>query len=438
MDLRAQVDMKLDVALKEAYLRDYPAEAASLLEAMSDRSLRQHLRDVDPAVLVPCLEYLSNSRASAVLEQIEPSQQQVVMSEAPPRLALQLLAGMEDESRAELLAALPDLVREDLDRLSGFGKDSAGWLLDRPYDTIRDDMTVAEALDVLRSSGTRRTRFLYVVDQSNRLLGKVDMQSIAMADADDRLRDLLEGLEGSVLATAPRKEVVEQLEKYRVDSLPVVDVEGHLLGVVRYQKLLEAVESEATADIQRMVGVSADERALSPPLFSVRRRLPWLHINLLTAFLAAAVVGLFENLIAQFTALAILLPVVAGQSGNAGSQALAVTMRGLALKEIGTREWREVLSKEIRVGLADGVALALTCGAAVFLWSGSIGLAIVIGVAMILSMVAAGMSGALVPILLTRLGQDPATASSIILTTVTDVSGFVSFLGTATLLSFML
>lgn len=430
--------MTAEVALKEAYLRDHPAEAAALLESMSDRSLRQHLRDVNAAVLVPCLDYLSSSRATALVEQLEPPQQQAVLTEAPPRLAMQLLAGMEDEEREAIMAALPESVRADLTRLQSFDRDSAGWLLDRPYDTIRDDMTVAEALAVLRQSGSRRTRFLYVVDRSNVLLGKVDMQTIAMADEDDVLRDLIEGLEGSVLATAPRREVVEQLEKYHVDSLPVVDVEGHLLGVVRYQKLLEAVESEATADIQRMVGVSADERALSPPGFSVRRRLPWLHINLLTAFLAAAVVGLFENLIAQFTALAILLPVVAGQSGNAGSQALAVTMRGLALKEIGTREWRAVLNKEIWVGLIDGIALAITCGVAVLVWSGSIGLAIVIGVAMILSMVAAGMSGALVPIILTRVGQDPATASSIILTTVTDVSGFVSFLGTATLLSFML
>ena len=210
------------------------------------------------------------------------------------------------------------------------------------------------------------------------------------------------------------------------------------MGVVRYQRLFEAIESVATADLQKMVGVSADERALSSAAYAVRQRLPWLHINLLTAFLAAAVVGLFENLIAQFTALAILLPVVAGQSGNAGSQALAVTIRGLALREVGTREWRQVLSKELRVGLVDGVALAVTCGLGVLVWSQSLGLAIVIGVAMILSMVAAGISGALVPMVLTRLGQDPATASSIILTTVTDVAGFFSFLGTATLLSFML
>ena len=186
-----------------------------------------------------------------------------------------------------------------------------------------------------------------------------------------------------------------------------------------------------------MVG-SADERALSSAPYAVKKRLPWLHINLLTAFLAASVVGLFEDIIAQFTALAILLPVVAGQSGNAGAQALAVTMRGLALREVGLRDWKKLLNKEMTVGLVDGVALAVTCGAGVYLWSGSLGLTAVIAVAMILSMLAAGVAGAIVPIVLTRAGQDPATASSIILTTVTDVAGFLSFLGTATLLSFML
>ena len=248
------------------------------------------------------------------------------------------------------------------------------------------------------------------------------MQAMAMADADQPLRELLEDVDASVLATAPRSEVVELLDKYRVDSLPVVDVEGRLLGVVRYQTLFETIEAVATESLQKMVGASADERALSSPAFSVRRRLPWLHINLLTAF----------------TALAVLLPVVAGQSGNAGSQALAVTMRGLALREVGTREWRKVLWKELQVGFIDGLALAVTCGVAVFAWSQSIGLAVVIGVAMILSMIAAGISGAVVPMMLIRAGQDPATAASIILTTVTDVAGFVSFLGTATLLSFML
>jgi magnesium transporter len=172
--------------------------------------------------------------------------------------------------------------------------------------------------------------------------------------------------------------------------------------------------------------------------FAVKKRLPWLHINLLTAFLAASVVALFESTIAKFTVLAILLPAVAGQSGNAGAQALAVSMRGLGFKEINILYRRPVLVKEIKIDVIDGIALAITCGLGVFVLSQSFGLALVIGIAMISSMIAVGVSGALVPMILVRLRQDPATASSKILTTVTDIAGFISFLGTASLLCFML
>ena len=430
--------MTLDLKLKAAYLRDRPTEAARSMEVMSNKELQRSLAGMTPRALITSLEMLADSRAASVFQSLDAEQREGVLQEASPRLALVLLAGMTSSNRDTLLESLPDSVREDLKRLQEFDENSAGRLMDRPYDTIRSDMTVAQALEVLRQSGTRRSRSLYVVDRNNRLVGRADMQAMAMATPEQRLEELLEPLAGGVLPTAPRKEIVEQLDTFRVDSLPVVDLDGRLMGVVRYQRLFDAIESQAIAGMQTMVGASADERALSTAMFSVRRRLPWLHINLLTAFLAAAVVGAFESLIAQFTALAILLPVVAGQSGNAGSQALAVTMRGLALREIGLREWRRVLSKEIRVGLVDGLVLAVTCGLAVYVWSQSLGLALVIAVAMVLSMVAAGVSGALVPILLTRVGQDPATASSIILTTVTDVAGFISFLGTATLLSFML
>jgi magnesium transporter len=166
--------------------------------------------------------------------------------------------------------------------------------------------------------------------------------------------------------------------------------------------------------------------------------LPWLQINLLTAFLAAAVVGLFESTIAKFTALAVLLPVVAGQSGNAGAQALAVTMRGLTLREVSIRQWLAITAKEAGVGLLNGIAIAVTCGIGVWLWSRSLGLVVVIMLSMVIAMVVAGLAGAVVPMALTRLGQDPAQSSSIVLTTVTDVAGFFSFLGIATALSWLL
>ena len=430
--------MSVAVSLRDAYLEQQPRAAARTLEALSEDQIQAALTGVDAGKLTAALELVAIGRAQLLFRDLGSEEQTKVLTVASPRLALLLLTGISEEDRTAVLETLPAALREDLQRLWQFDEDSAGRLMDRPLDSIRVDMTVADTLSVLKRSDLKRLRSFYVVDEENRLAGRVDMQAVALAQPDDLMGDMLVPIEGAVPLTASREEVVAQLDRYRVDSVPVVDRENRLVGVVRYQRLFEAIESVAMADLQKMVGGSADERALSTAFYAVRKRLPWLHINLLTAFLAAAVVGLFENLIAQFTALAVLLPVVAGQSGNAGSQALAVTIRGLALREIGTREWRRVLRKEVQVGVVDGLALAATCGLGVFVWSQSVGLAVVIGVAMILSMVAAGISGALVPMILTRFGQDPATASSIILTTVTDVAGFFSFLGTATLLSFML
>jgi magnesium transporter len=264
------------------------------------------------------------------------------------------------------------------------------------------------------------------------------VHDIATADTGQTLRELAQPIAVAVNPITPRDEVVELLERYRLPNIPVISLDGKLVGVVRYSTLVQALEQVASASIQTMVGASKDERALSKASFAIKKRLPWLQINLLTAFLAAAVVGLFENTIAQFTALAVLLPVVAGQSGNAGAQALAVTMRGLALREITVRQWLPVTLKEVSVGLINGLAVALTCGIGVFVWSGSLGLVLVITLSMVLAMIAAGFAGAVVPIVLKRLGQDPAQSSSIILTTVTDVAGFFSFLGIATLLASMI
>jgi magnesium transporter len=273
-----------------------------------------------------------------------------------------------------------------------------------------------------------------VVDDQGRLAGRVEIQDLVTADPTVSLAEVTRPPVAAVQDLDPREDVVSALQQKAITELPVIAVDGRFVGVIRQAALVSALEQETSVDIQTMVGASPDERALSGPAFAVRKRLPWLQINLLTAFLAAAVVGLFEDLIARVTALAVLLPVVAGQSGNAGAQALAVTMRGIVLREISPRQWPRMVAKEASVGLINGVAVAATTALAVWLWSRSAGLVAVIATAMVISMIIAGVAGALVPMALRRFGLDPAQSSSIVLTTVTDVAGFFSFLGIATAL----
>jgi magnesium transporter len=309
--------------------------------------------------------------------------------------------------------------------------------MDPRITTFRPDAPVREVIRRLRTFRRRRVQDVFVIDVDDRLLGRVSMQEVVLAPPGTLLEQIMRPVP-SVPATASRDDVISQLERYRMGSLPVVDFDGRVLGVLREDELLAVAREEAASDAVAMVGAGRDVRALSPPLFAIRKRLPWLEVNLLTAFLAASVVGLFEDTIATFTALAVLLPVVAGQSGNTGAQALAVTMRGLALREVRLRHWPRVVVKEVLAGAGNGVAVALTTSIAVYFWSGSPGLAMVIGTSMVLSMTIAGLSGAAIPMILTALRQDPAQSSSIILTTVTDVAGFFSFLGIATLLSGMI
>ena len=429
----------LDLArsVRDDFVTQFPGDAARVLEDADGTLLASDFAGLSDGSRTIILDRLSPSRAIALFTDMSLADQVAVIGAAPTHLALSLVPGLPEKQRGAFLEALPTGARGDLERLLDLPSRAVGRWMDRTLVALNRDQTVADAIERIRAAPTQDGTTLYLVDAQRRLEGCVDMRALALADSQDRV-GVLATPAVPVDVVAPLDEVVELLEGHRADSLPVVDSDRRLLGVVRHDQLLEAVGDAASVDMQKMVGASPDEQALSTPGFAIRRRLPWLQINLLTAFLASAVVAMFEGLIAQFTALAVLLPVVAGQGGNAGAQALAVTVRGLALREIGIRELPGLLTKELITGIANGFALALVCGAGVYLWSGSPGLSLVISCAMLLSIPAAGVAGALVPMALTRLGQDPATASSIILTTVTDVAGFLSFLGIAMALSWAL
>jgi magnesium transporter len=430
--MRAESDPA--AALRREAVQLYPEQAAGLLESHPVAATAALLAGEPPAAAAAVLQALSPEIASRVLGALDDRAFAAITACADPARVAPALARLEESERGKRLALLHPRQAAELVELMSYPPESAGALMDRRVTTFRSGTTAAAALDRLRSLREREFDDVFLVDAEGRLAGAVALEDLAVAPPDSRLDELVPGAPVAVLATAPLEEVLERLEGLAW-GLPVVDFEGRLLGVIRQRNMLAAAQKEMSADLQTMVGASRDERALSPVGFAVRRRLPWLHVNLGTAFLAAGVVGLFEDTIARITALAVLLPVVAGQSGNSGAQALAVTMRGLALREVRVSQWRRLILKELSVGLLNGLAIAAVTAGGVYLWSRSGALTVVIGVAMVISMTVAGLAGACVPMVLKGLGQDPATASSIVLTTVTDVVGFFSFLGLAALLA---
>jgi magnesium transporter len=423
--------------LARHYLREFPAEAARQIESAPIPEGAALLQSEPIPHAAAVMERLASNVAADVLQALPPVQAARIVRAMDPVRAAASIAWLDEAHTSSLFASLDDRTARDLRFMLEYPSGTAGRLMDPRVVGLRQGTTVHDALRRLRVMRTRDISDVFLTDDDHRLVGRVRLQDLAVAPPTGQVDGLAQPA-SSVAATATAEEVVDQLTERRLATLPVVDFEGRLLGVIRNDTLVRAAQQDAAADIQAMVGASRQERALSPAFFAVRARLPWLEINLATAFLAAAVVGLFEATIAQFTALAVLLPVVAGQSGNTGAQALAVTMRGLALREIRVSQWPRVMRKEASVAFINSWAIALTTALGVLVWSGSAGLALVIGMAMVISMVAAGVAGAAIPVMLTAAGQDPAQSSSIILTTVTDVVGFASFLGIATALSGLL
>ena len=428
----------VDDTLTSRFLLDYPKDAAQIIESTDVELVAEILSKHAFYVQLPVWQHLMPSVSAEILTAMPSELSSQLLSELPPHYSVKVLGQLSDEQRESFLQAFDSAVRQELTALMSYPENSAGRLMDTRITRFRGEMTAEQALAILRKAKLKTARALFIVDDNGRLTSKVHLQDVAITDPSTTLKALAQPVAAAVQNTAPNEEVSEIFEKDQLLDLPVVDINNHLLGIIYHANLLKASQQELSSDVLAMVGASREERALSKPFFAVKKRMPWLQINLITAFMAASVVGLFENTIAQFTALAVLLPVVAGQSGNAGAQALAVTMRGLALREITTRQWLRVMLKEVSVGLMNGLCIALTCGIGVYLWSQSFGLVMVICSSMIIAMVAAGFAGALVPIVLVRLKQDPAQASSIILTTVTDIAGFFAFLGIATLLSGLL
>ena len=419
--------------LVQKFLEHDPVGAAQSLELMDEDEAVQAIRSMPVTLVLEVFGYLQVERATAFLEKLPPKSFREVVAKMDLQQAAGILIGLSPEKRQEIIEELPGNTRSRIRDLLEYPENSAARIMSSEYVALRPSTKVKEAVRRIRILARRTSpaSYVYVIDEDHHLAGVVTMRDLLLASGATELNQIMRTDVLRVPAVLDREEVANLLAHRHYFAVPVVDAEGRMLGVVRSEQLLSDVQEEASEDIQKMFGAGGDERAFSPVRFSLSKRLPWLHVNLGTAFLAAAVVGLFEDIIARVTILAVFLPVVAGQGGNAGAQSLAVVMRGLVLKEITPRSRWKLIGKESIIGIVNGLIIGVVTAAIAWLWHGNPMLGVVIGLAMIANLAIAGFSGAAIPLTMKGLGFDPSQSSSIILTTITDVVGFFSFLGFA-------
>lgn len=357
-----------------------------------------------------------------------------------PLVSQQILHEIDDRRRAELLAAAPiDLARQWV-RNQAYPEDSIGWLMSPPIAVFRPHMTAAETIEALRHLTKKAfITYGYITDEQNKLLGVLVMRDLMLASPGQFLEEVMHTSIFSLTPNMALTDAMKAVLNRHIPVYPVCDEDGRLLGLVRGQDLFEARAIELSAQPGTMVGVNEEERLGTPMKRSLFMRHPWLQVNLLTAFVAGSVVGLFQETLDRVVILAAFLPILAGQSGNTGCQALAVCLRGLTLGDLKPGEERNLFTKEAILGLWNGLLVGLVAGIGMFIYArmnghpSALALAGVVLAAMIVSCIISGISGAVIPLVLRRCGADPATASSIFLTTATDVVSMGTFLALASI-----
>ena len=411
----------------------HPVDQADVLLDLAAEPGRMLVMALPPAATGEVLEQLEPEVAAQMLRGVETPDLALVLDECSPDVAADILKVLPGEQSRGVLGAMR--APQEVAALLEYPDETAGGLMTPEYPVLRDDVTAANALDVLRLFGSEAEKFstLYVIDAQGRLVGSLWALRLALVRPNTLVRDIMETEVLSVPSGTDQEEVAHTIERYNLNQIPVLDQDHRIVGVVLVEDVVDVVEEEATEDMYRMAGMRG-ERLFGPLHSSVGRRLPWLLVNLATTVLAAMVIGLFESTIARVTTLAIFLPVVAGQGGIGGTQTLTLVVRSMALGELSGPRGARLLGREVTLGLVHGLVLGVVIGVVAYLWKGSPVLGLVLGAAMMGNMLVAGLAGAGVPLALRRLGMDPAVASAVFVTTLTDVLGFLMFLGLATAL----
>ncbi|MCR9270315.1 MAG: magnesium transporter [Henriciella sp.] len=433
--LREAIDAGAGKLVRETLEAEHPADASDLLEQLSSERFEAAMDllggDLPAEILIElreeyredAVEVMSDEAVVEVLDELETDDATAVLEDLDEDRRERILEELEPEDRAVLEASFE------------FEEDSAGRLMQREFLAAPEFWTVGETIDFARDNAEDLpTDFyeIYVVDPGNKPLGYVLLSQLLRTVRDVKLADIMETFNSDIHVDLDQEEVAYQFQKYALASAPVKDHDGRLVGMITVDDMVHVIQEENTEDLLALANVSSADGS-DTVWESVKARAPWLGINLITAFIASAIIAMFEGALDQLVQLAILMPVVAALAGNAGSQGLAVAVRAIAEREMEGKAGRRAVVRETLTGLVNGVIFAVGVGLVAQFWFQDVKLSIVLGVAMLASFLWAGASGILVPLTLKRLGADPAVASSVFVLTLTDTMAFFSFLGLATL-----
>ncbi|MFZ9880195.1 MAG: magnesium transporter [Phycisphaerales bacterium] len=448
-----RVEQLLDAAtidvpeLADAVEQQEAPDAAETLEQVGGDVAVEVIEEMGTESAADALAHMHPSLAVSVLEDLveeDPAYAGKLIEEMAPDDATDLLQNLPDDSRDRLLGTLGKVEAVKFRRLLEYPERSAGGMMTTDYLAVRDSMTVREATEAIRRAEALGEDWLYVfvVDWRGRLQGRATMRALLLADPSQKVTAICEPQVDAVKPDIDREDVAREFEKYDYLVLPVVDEENRMLGVITVDDVVDAIRQESTEDAQAMVGAGREEAVFSSVVDKLRGRLPWLVVNLFTSSLAAIVVFQFDHLIDTIAVLAVIMPVIANQAGNAGQQSLAVTLRGIVLDEVREGAALRLVRREAIVGVVNGAICGLLVGTVVGviqsfanpdteLWR----LGFVVGIAMTAALAVGTLVGSSLPLLVRRFGADPATASTIFLTMVTDSMSFFAFLGLASLLA---
>jgi magnesium transporter len=404
----------------------HPADRADLYERLDTDLQEAFLSLLSTEDMAELLDYLEDEVREKVVARMPRATMAVVLDKTSHDVAVDVLRTLTPADTARVLSAMD--TAQEVTPLLGHADESAGGLMTRGYVALHPEMTAHQAMTYLRLRKplADEAYYLYVLDAANKLQGVVNLRELMISEPDAPIVDVMTTDAITVEPGTDQEEVARLVQHYRLRALPVVDGDGTLKGIVTADDAMAVASEEATEDMYRMVGLLSDDSVYAPVMVSARRRLPWLGINLVAALLAAAMVAAFKSTIAEAAALAVFMPVVAGQGGNSGIQSITIVVRGLAA--------RRVLTKEVTIGLVKGVAFGVLIGVIAWAWQGPPAWGLVVGLALLLNMLMAGFLGAVIPLGLRALKLDPAIASGIFLTAFTDALGFLFLLGLGALM----